>query len=105
MTVIEAAGLGERIEALCLEVSTNFPPDAEAALAGFRDSEESDSGRRIIDLILENARVASDLGVPIFQEQVAQRAALFERGHRGLVDDVVGHLAADALAQRQHDRF
>ncbi len=68
MRVIEAADLADRIEELCLEVSTALPADVTDALSRFRAREESESGRRVIDLILENARAATELGVPLCQD-------------------------------------
>lgn len=68
MKAIEAGLLGNRIEELCLEVSTSLPADVVEALRRFGGREESPAGRSVIDLILENARVASELGVPICQD-------------------------------------
>jgi fumarate hydratase subunit alpha len=68
MRVIEASRLGQDIEALCLEVSTVLPADAAEAIARYRGIEESPAGRSAMDLILENARVASELGVPLCQD-------------------------------------
>ena len=68
MRAIEASGLGENIEQLCLEISTDLPPDVTEALGSFSKKEESPAGRSVLELILENARVASELGVPICQD-------------------------------------
>ena len=68
MRVIEAAGLARHVESLCLEISTTLPADVAGALASYRGRERSDSGRGVIDLVLENARVASELGVPLCQD-------------------------------------
>lgn len=68
MRTIDAGVLGARIEELCLEVSTSLPRDVIEALERFRALEESPAGRSVIDLVLENARVASELGVPLCQD-------------------------------------
>jgi tartrate/fumarate subfamily iron-sulfur-dependent hydro-lyase alpha chain len=68
MRTIEATHLGSRIESLVLEVSTELPPDVLAALRESRERERSPQGRRALDLILENAARAGELGVPICQD-------------------------------------
>lgn len=68
MRVIEAARLAQEIEDLCLEVSTTLPDDAVEALTRFKGTEESPAGRSVLELILENARIATDLGVPMCQD-------------------------------------
>lgn len=68
MRVIEAARLAQNIEDLCLEVSTTLPGDVVDALTRFKGIEESPAGRSVLELILENARVASEAGVPMCQD-------------------------------------
>jgi fumarate hydratase subunit alpha len=68
MTVIEASLLAGKIEDLCVEISTALPADVIEALGRFKGIEESPAGRSVIDLILENAHVAEDLGVPLCQD-------------------------------------
>jgi tartrate/fumarate subfamily iron-sulfur-dependent hydro-lyase alpha chain len=68
MRVIEASRLAQDIEDLCLEVSSVLPRDVVEALARCKGLEESPAGRSVIDLILENAHVAADLGVPLCQD-------------------------------------
>jgi tartrate/fumarate subfamily iron-sulfur-dependent hydro-lyase alpha chain len=68
MRTIQASAIGAAVEALCLEVSTELPPDVLEALESFREAEKSEPARQVIDLILENARVASRAGVPLCQD-------------------------------------
>jgi fumarate hydratase subunit alpha len=68
MRVIDASKIGEAVESLCLEVSTTLPGDVTEALEAFRPSERSEQGRSVIDLILENARLAVEEGVPLCQD-------------------------------------
>ena len=68
MRTIEATRLGNLIEALCTEVSTALPADVVAALETSREEERSPLGRRALDMILENAVQARDLGLPICQD-------------------------------------
>jgi fumarate hydratase subunit alpha len=68
MRTIQASEIGKAVEALCLEVSTELPPDVLEALGSFREEEKSGPARQVIDLIIENARVASEAGVPLCQD-------------------------------------
>jgi len=68
MRVIQASAIGRAVEALCLEVSTELPRDVIQALESFREAEKSEPARQVIDLILENGRVAREAGVPLCQD-------------------------------------
>jgi fumarate hydratase subunit alpha len=68
MKTIRASDLGPRIESLCLEISTVLPQDVLEALSRARQNEKSESARKVIDLIIENARVAGEMGVPLCQD-------------------------------------
>lgn len=68
MKVLEASMLGREIESLCLEVSTRLPPDVLAALQSFKEAEKSERGRGVLDLIIENARVARESEVALCQD-------------------------------------
>lgn len=68
MRVLEASMLGAAVRELCLEVSTGLSPDVLSALEAARALEESPQAARAIDLIVENARVATADGVPLCQD-------------------------------------
>lgn len=68
MRVLEAPSLGSIVESMCLEVSTRLPEDVTGSLVDFRPREQSELGRRVIDMILENARIAEAGGIPICQD-------------------------------------
>jgi fumarate hydratase subunit alpha len=68
MRTIRASELGPLVESLCLEVSTVLPEDVLEALSRARATESSESGQKVIDHIIENARVARELGVPLCQD-------------------------------------
>jgi fumarate hydratase subunit alpha len=68
MRVIDASEIGEAVESLCLEASTTLPADVISALETFRRTERSESGRTVLGLILENADVAAEKGVPLCQD-------------------------------------
>jgi len=68
MRVIEASKLGEAIESLCLDVATTLPPDVLGALEQSRVHERSEQGRSVLDMIIDNALIASTEGVPLCQD-------------------------------------
>ena len=68
MKTIRASDLGPQIESLCLEVSTVLPQDVLEALSRARENESSESAQKVIDLIVQNAGVARELGVPLCQD-------------------------------------
>jgi len=53
---------------LCIEVNHRMQPDMLAALERARDVEESPLGRKVLEQILENARVAREAWYPICQD-------------------------------------
>lgn len=53
---------------LCIEVNHRMQPDMLAALERARDAEESPLGRKVLEQILENARVAREHWYPICQD-------------------------------------
>jgi fumarate hydratase subunit alpha len=68
MRSLDASIIGEAVESLILEVSTTIPPDVINALEKSKQSEASEQGRDALDLIIENAKVAREAGVPICQD-------------------------------------
>lgn len=68
MRSIPASVIGEQVESLCLEISTKLPDDVVSALEHARDIEESPQGRTALEQMLENARIASELSVPLCQD-------------------------------------
>jgi fumarate hydratase subunit alpha len=68
MRVLEASRIGKAIESLCLEISRDLPPDVIAALENARPAERSQAALSVLDLIIENARIARETGVPLCQD-------------------------------------
>lgn len=68
MKTIKASALGPLIESLCLEVSTVLPADVVAAIERAGEEERTQPGRKVLELILENAGAAKQLGVPLCQD-------------------------------------
>jgi fumarate hydratase subunit alpha len=100
MKVIEASTLAGRIEDLCVDISTRLPQDVIDALGRFKGVEESPAGRSVIDLILQNAVVAEDLGVPLCQDTGIFTIYLTQ----GSGIAVEGDLAAEAGAAVGRDK-
>ena len=93
MKTIKASELGPKIESLCLEVSTVLPEDVLEALSRARRAESSESGQKVIDLIVENARVARELGVPLCQDTGVFTVFLTLEGDVCLEGDLLGEAA------------
>jgi fumarate hydratase subunit alpha len=58
----------ETVARLCIEANYELGDDVVAALRRARDEEVSPVGRRILDQLLENARVAHEEGLPLCQD-------------------------------------
>jgi fumarate hydratase subunit alpha len=65
---IAARAIAEAIADLCIEINHRMQPDMLAALEGALVIEESPIGRRVLEQILENARVAREAWYPICQD-------------------------------------
>lgn len=68
MREIAAQTIAGAIADLCVEINHRMQPDMLAALERALDAEESPVGRRVLEQILENARVARQAWYPICQD-------------------------------------
>jgi len=68
MRELDVSEVAQAVEELCITACYDLPPDVVRALEEARRMEESDVGREIIDICIENARVASTERVPICQD-------------------------------------
>jgi fumarate hydratase subunit alpha len=68
MREIQTETITGAIADLCIEVNHKMQPDMLAALERARDAEESPLGRKVLEQILENARVAREDWYPICQD-------------------------------------
>lgn len=98
MRVLEASQIARKVEDLCIDVSVSLPNDAIDALTRFKSIEESPAGLSVIDLILKNARVAEDLGVPLCQDTGVFTIYLTVGSGTALEGDLVGE-ASGAVAR------
>ncbi|MBI2165594.1 MAG: fumarate hydratase [Chloroflexi bacterium] len=60
--------VAETVSRLCREANNHLPPDVLQALERAQAKEESKAGKRIISLILENAKAAADEEEPLCQD-------------------------------------
>lgn len=68
MRAIEAAEIGRLVESLCLRVSCELPRDVEKALVDALPQEHSPEGREALEILLKNAKVAREEGLPVCQD-------------------------------------
>ncbi|MCL6580397.1 MAG: fumarate hydratase [Firmicutes bacterium] len=68
MRELDVSEVTRAVEELCITACYDLPPDVLRALEEARRMEESDVGREIIDICIENAKVASAERVPICQD-------------------------------------
>ncbi len=68
MREIKAEYIGEIVYSLCLDVSFRLPPDVQKCIEQALSAEESERGRNILNLLLENAFLAGENSVPICQD-------------------------------------
>jgi fumarate hydratase subunit alpha len=68
MRELDVSNVTQAVEELCVQACYDLPQDVVEALEAARKAEESDVGREILDICIENARVASEERVPICQD-------------------------------------
>jgi fumarate hydratase subunit alpha len=68
MRTIAASAITGAVRDLCIRINHQMSPDMVAALERARDMEESETGRAVLDRLLENARVARQQWFPICQD-------------------------------------
>ncbi|MDD5748477.1 MAG: fumarate hydratase [Actinomycetota bacterium] len=68
MRILSAKSLGKTIESLCIEISSILGEDVLRALEEALEAEKSSRGKSVLRMIIENAKVAKELGLPICQD-------------------------------------
>ena len=66
--VVDAAAIAAAVEAAIGQAATQLRPDVARALAAARETERSVRGARVLDQLLENARIAGADRVPLCQD-------------------------------------
>jgi len=65
---VKAADITAVLRDMCIQACCHLPPDVRRALQNARAAEESDIGREVLDILLENAAVADQNEIPICQD-------------------------------------
>lgn len=68
MRDVPVQAITETVRRLCVEANTRLGDDVVRAFERFRDTEESPTGRDVLEQLLENARIARDEGLPLCQD-------------------------------------
>ena len=68
MREIQAETISETVARLAMEANRYLPDDVLARLRAARATEQSPSGRDVLDQILDNADIASKTGLPLCQD-------------------------------------
>jgi fumarate hydratase subunit alpha len=65
---IRAADITAAVREMCIEACCVLPDDVRAALKGALETEESELGREVLSLLVENADIAASQQVPLCQD-------------------------------------
>jgi len=68
MREIPVTQITETVARLCIEANTDLSGDVEEAFRRMKVSEVSPTGKEVLDLLLENARIAREERMPICQD-------------------------------------
>ena len=68
MKQISCRTITEQVKKMCMEANFDLGDDVLQAFSAARQSEEAPIGREIMDLLIENARIAKDESIPMCQD-------------------------------------
>ena len=68
MKQISCKAITEQVKKMCMEANFDLGEDVLQAFSAARESEEAPIGREIMDLLIENARIAKDESIPMCQD-------------------------------------
>jgi fumarate hydratase subunit alpha len=68
MKQISCKAITEQVKKMCMEANFDLGEDVLQAFSAARQSEEAPIGREIMDLLIENARIAKDESIPMCQD-------------------------------------
>ncbi len=68
MKIISQEEVIEAVARLAIEANVDLPPEVEKALRDARQKEVSPTGKMALSILLENARLAREAGLPICQD-------------------------------------
>jgi len=68
MKQISCRTITEQVKKMCMEANFDLGDDVLQAFSAARENEEAPIGREIMDLLIENARIAKDESIPMCQD-------------------------------------
>ena len=68
MKQISCKVITDQVKKMCMEANFNLGEDVLQAFSAARENEEAPIGREIMDLLIENARIAKDESIPMCQD-------------------------------------
>ena len=68
MKQISCKTITEQVKKMCMEANFDLGEDVLQAFSAARQNEEAPIGREIMDLLIENARIAKDESIPMCQD-------------------------------------
>jgi len=68
MKQISCRTITEQVKKMCMEANFDLGEDVLQAFSAARENEEAPIGREIMDLLIENARIAKDESIPMCQD-------------------------------------
>ena len=68
MKQVSCKAITEQVKKMCMEANFDLGDDVLQAFSAARQSEEAPIGREIMDLLIENARIARDESIPMCQD-------------------------------------
>ena len=68
MRYIEFEKIVETVESLCISAGYELPEDVFAALEGAAQKESNPTAAKILNQLIENARIAKDEKIPLCQD-------------------------------------
>jgi fumarate hydratase subunit alpha len=68
MKQVSCKAITEQVKKMCMKANFDLGDDVLQAFSAARQSEEAPIGREIMDLLIENARIAKDESIPMCQD-------------------------------------
>lgn len=99
MNVIEWSAVVDAVAAMCVDAAHRLPDDVVAAIQRAVRAESHPGARRILELLLKNARIADDERIPLCQD-TGVTVVFVDQGHRAVVtppDDRPDATLSDAI--------
>ena len=96
MRHIEYKKIVEEVKTLCIKAAYELPPDVLAALQKAAQSESNPLAAKILQQLIENARLASEERIPLCQD-TGLAVVFVEQGGEVVIECPAGKTAVDAI--------